>query len=553
MATSNEILKKNCPTLAGTIAATLKDPASDRFAEDDTQFLKFHGIYQQDDRDLRKTGKKYIFMVRLRLPGGVMTPEQYLACDALASRHGNNTLRVTSRQSIQFHGVVKTGLGPLMRGIHEAMLTTLAACGDVNRNVMAPPAPAWDGLGEEAREQARKLAVALAPRTAAYHSIWVDGVQLNLESPEQRDFNDPLYGPAYLPRKFKIGLAIPPLNEVDVFANCCGFIAIEKDGRLEGFNLTAGGGMGRSHGNPETFPRVADVIGFLPADKVVETASAVLTIHRDFGDRTNRKHARLKYILADRGVDWFRQELESRLGFQLEAARPFRFERSGDDFGWRRQADGRWSLGLFIETGRIQDTPASPLRTTLREIIQAHRPEIRLTPSNNLLLAGLPEASRTPIDAALKGGHVRRETELSRTRLNSTACVAFPTCGLALAESERALPGLMTQLESLLQELGLGGEEIGVRVTGCPNGCARPYLAEIGLVGKAPGRYQVYLGGNQAGTRLNRVFLENVRDSELTGQLRPLLARFAAQRQPGEQFGDWCARVVWPEQAQPAG
>ncbi|HEY9172836.1 MAG TPA: sulfite reductase, partial [Verrucomicrobiae bacterium] len=313
--TRNEGLKSGSPTLAGTIAQTLRDPALDRFSDDDYEFLKFHGVYQQDDRDLRKTGKKYIFMVRLRLPGGVLTPAQYLACDALASRHANNTLRVTSRQGLQFHGVVKSGLGALIKGINDALLSTLAACGDVNRNIMAPPTPAQNGLGTLVLRHAREVAAAVAPRTPAYHSIWLEGVELNLQDPANKDFTDPLYGKTYLPRKFKIGFAIPPLNDVDVFTNCCGFIAINDDtGKLLGYNLTAGGGMGRSHGNEETFPRVADVIGFLAPEAVVDVARAVLTIHRDFGDRSNRKHARLKYVLADRGPQWFRAELERRLG-----------------------------------------------------------------------------------------------------------------------------------------------------------------------------------------------------------------------------------------------
>ena len=549
--TSNELLKQSSPALAGAIAATLADTAADRFSEDDNQFLKFHGIYQGDDRDLRKNGKKYIFMVRLRLPGGVVSPAQYLACDRLATTHANGTLRVTSRQSLQFHGVVKQGLGPLLKGINDALITTLAACGDVNRNVMAPPTPATNGLGEQVQELARQAAAALSPQTKVYHSIWVDGVELNLEDPAIKNFSDPLYGQTYLPRKFKIGFAIPPLNDVDVLTNCCGFIAIAGEGgRLEGFNLTAGGGMGRSHGNDATFPRVADVIGFLPPDKVVDVARATLTIHRDFGSRTNRKHARLKYVIADRGPVWFREELQSRLGFVLQDAKPFRFDRQGDAFGWHQQADGRWFLGLFVETGRIKDKGDWRMMTGLRRVVEAHQPEIRLTPANNVILANIADRERGSISQLFAEHGIDVEHQGTVLRRASMACVALPTCGLALAEAERYLPKLLPEIETLLEEVGLGGEEITVRMTGCPNGCARPYMAEIGLVGKAPGRYQIYLGGNLASTRLNRLHRDGVKDTDLLTELRPLFTRFAQERQGREErFGDWVARVLWQENA----
>ncbi len=548
--THNEAIKEAVPTLAGTIATTLADPAVDRFSEDDTQFLKFHGIYQQDDRDLRKTGKKYIFMVRMRLPGGVLTPAQYLVCDDLATRHGNASLRVTSRQSLQFHGVVKTGLGPLMKGLHSALLSTLAACGDVNRNVVAPPTPATNGIGVQIHALAREIALAVAPKTRAYHSIWLEGVQLDLDEPANLNFTDPLYGKTYLPRKFKIGFALPPLNDVDVLTNCLGFIAIaDAHGGLLGFNLAAGGGMGRSHGNEDTFPRVADVIGFVTPDQVVATAKAVITIHRDFGSRTNRKHARLKYVIADRGPAWFREELERRLGCRLEAARSFKFDRQGDAFGWHEQVNGRLFLGLFVETGRIKDTEGRQLKTALRRVVERFQPEIRLTPANNVVLAEIAPADRTAIVHLLGEHGIEVENQGSTLRRASMACVALPTCGLALAESERYLPDLITRLEGTLSEVGLPGEEITIRMTGCPNGCARPYMAEIGFVGKAPGRYQVYLGGNEASTRLNRLWKDNVKDPDIVAELRPLFARFAAERNPGERFGDWTARTLWSDLA----
>ncbi len=535
----NELIKEAIPTLAGTIAATLADPGADRFSEDDSQFIKFHGIYQQDDRDLRKTGKKYIFMVRGRLPGGLVHPDLYLAFDRLSESYGNQTLRVTSRQSFQFHGVVKSGLGPLMKGIHDSLCTTLAACGDVSRNVMAPSTPSVSPAADLVLQDAKRLSDSLLPSTEAYHAIWVDGVQLDLADPKNKEFVDPLYGKTYLPRKFKIGMAIPPLNDVDVFTHCMGLIAIVHEGRLEGYNLTAGGGMGMSHGNAETYPRVADVVGFLTPDQVVEVAKAVLTVHRDFGDRSNRKHARLKYVIAERGVDWFRGELEKRLGFPLKAAKPFEFKQQGDLFGWHQQSDGKWFLGLYIQAGRLADVGTTRLKTALRSVVATFRPEVRLTPSQNLLLAGIHESDRAAISTVLAKHGVDIQNQATALHRASMACVSLPTCGLALAESERFLPSLLSRLDQLLAETGLPGEEIVIRMTGCPNGCVRPYMAELGFVGKAPGKYQIYVGGNESSTRMNRLYRDGVREADLEQELRPVFQRFKQERQPCERFGDW--------------
>jgi sulfite reductase (NADPH) hemoprotein beta-component len=543
----NEELKLTHPALAGSIASTLHNPELDRFSDDDYEFLKFHGIYQQDDRDLRKTGKKYIFMVRGRLPGGVVSPNQYLAFDDLASRFGNNTLRITSRQGFQFHGVVKTGLGPLMKGIHQTLATTLAACGDVNRNVMAPPTPSLNPLGDLVLRDARLVSDALLPTTRAYHQIWVDEVKLDLTPESQKDYVDPLYGKTYLPRKFKIAFAIPPLNDVDVFTNCLGFVAVAEADRLLGYNLLAGGGLGMSHGNTQTFPRLADVIGFLPHDQLVAAAQAVLTIHRDFGDRTNRKHARLKYVISERGAAWFRTELELRLGFRLADARPFQFTRQGDLFGWHQQSDGRAFLGLHVPAGRISDTDGSRLKSAMREIVNQCQPEIRLTPSQNLILANIDPGATVAITSILERHEILVASQATPIRRAAMACPAMPTCGLALAESERFLPELMTRIEAILAELELQDLEIVTRMTGCPNGCVRPYMAELGLVGKGPGRYQIYLGGNASSTRLNRLYRENVKDLDLVAELRPLLARYARERQPNERFGDWCTRTLWQD------
>ncbi len=543
-----ERLKETDPTLGGTIAATIADEAADRFSSDDAYFLKFHGIYQQDDRDARKFGKEYIFMVRCRLPGGILQPEQYLACDDLASRYGNGSLRVTSRQGLQFHGVVKLGLGPLVRSIHEALLTTLSACGDVCRNVMSPPAPAVDTLGEAVREDALGVAEALRPRTTAYHAIWVNGVALDLDEPPSPAPVDPLYGATYLPRKFKLAFVIPPRNDVDIFTQCCGFVAIAgARGELSGYVLTAGGGMGRSHANAATFPRLADVIGFLPRERVVDVARAVLTIHRDFGDRANRKHARLKYVLEERGALWFRAEIDRRTGSALSAPRPFRFVAEGDPLGWHRQADGRAFLGVFVENGRIRDDERVRLKTALREAIDRFRPEVRLTPSQNVVLAGIEPSLVDRVSSlfAEHGVNVGRQgTVLTR---GSMACVALPTCGLAVAEAERHLPSLVRRIESVTAELGIPDQEILIRMTGCPNGCARPYTAEIGFVGRSLGLYEVWLGGNDTGTRLNRLYRDNVKDAEIVPTLKPLLARYAAERHDGERFGDWCASALWSD------
>ncbi|HYT59266.1 MAG TPA: NADPH-dependent assimilatory sulfite reductase hemoprotein subunit [Haliangiales bacterium] len=547
--TRNEHLKSNSTVLAGTIAQTLANPELDHFTEDDYEFLKFHGIYQQDDRDKRKIAKQWIFMVRTKFPGGVLSAKQYVACDDLASRYANNTLRITTRQDFQFHGILKSSLRQTIKGLNDGLVTTIAACGDVERNVMAPPTPATGPLVDGVLEQARKLSGMLAPATRAYHAIWIEGRELNLNEEANRQFVDPLYGKFYLPRKFKTAFAIPPLNDIDIFTNDLGFIVIAEGEKLLGYNLIAGGGMGMSHGNAQTFPRTADVIGFFTPEHLEAVALAVLGIHRDFGDRTNRKHARLKYVLAERGVDWCRAEVEQRAGARLEPPRPFQFTRQGDLLGWHRQSNGNYFLGLFVENGRIKDADGYRLKTGLRKATEQFQPEVRLTPSQNILLVNVRPDQRDAVARVLGEHGVSVENPFTPTRLASMACPALPTCGLSLAESERVMPDILTRIEQLLAEVGLKDQEIVVRMTGCPNGCARPYMAEIGFVGKAPGKYQVYLGGNEASTRLNRLYKESVKLQDITGELRPLLTRFARERAPGERFGDWCDRTVLKEPA----
>jgi len=546
--TRNEGLKANNTTLAGTIAQTLADASATHFSDDDYEFLKFHGLYQQDDRDKRKVAKHYMLMVRTKFPGGVLSGRQYLACDDLADRYGNSTLRITTRQDFQFHGILKANVRQTMKGLNDALITTIAACGDVERNVMAPPTPATSPLVDEVLIHARNLSDALAPKTRAYHSIWIEGKELDLKSEENANFVDPLYGRTYLPRKFKTAFAIPPVNDIDIFTNDLGFIVIAENGKLVGYNLLAGGGMGMSHGNAQTFPRLADVIGFLVPEQLETVAKAVLTIHRDFGDRTNRKHARLKYVLEERGVEWFRSELEKRVGYKLGAPREFQFTSQNDLLGWHKQTNGNYFLGLFVENGRIRDAGQYQLKTGLRRVVERFEPEVRLTASQNLLFVDVKPEDRAEMERLLsEHGVSASNSPFSRTRLASMACPALPTCGLALAESERMMPEFLSRIEGLLSELGLPQEEIVIRMTGCPNGCARPFMAEIAFVGKAPNKYQIYLGGNETSTRLNRLYKDSVKTDELINELRVVLGRYISDKLPSERFGDFCARVVWNE------
>ena len=545
--THNEVIKDAIPTLAGNIAATMASGV-DQFSADDQQFIKFHGIYQQDDRDLRKTQKKFMMMIRGRIPGGIMSPAQWITFDDLASTYGNNTLRVTTRQSIQFHGVVMSGLGALIKKINDCLLSTLAACGDVNRNVMAAPTPVQTSARAAMIADVHRVVAALAPTTGAYHSIWIDGVQLSLDDPANKDFVDPLYGKTYLPRKFKTAFVLPPVNDMDVFTNDLGFIAIVENGQLVGYNLAVGGGMGRSHGQVTTYPRLADVLGFFKPEHIVEIAKAVLTVHRDFGDRTDRKHARLKYVVQERGVDFVRAEIEQRAGIKLAPARDAKFTTMSDNYGWHQALDGTHFLTIFVETGRIKDAGNTRQKTALRRIAeQFANIEFRLTANQNVILANVSAADKTAINALFAEHGVKTENQASLLHGNSMACPALPTCGLALAESERMLPGLIDRIEKLCGDLGLGSEEIVIRSTGCPNGCARPYMAEIAFVGKAPGRYQLWLGGNASGTRLNKIYKDVIKEADVETELGPLFARFATERTASERFGDWCDRVVLKE------
>lgn len=547
----NEVMKINSRHLRGAIASDLADASTGNISEESNQLSKFHGLYMQDDRDIRnilkKEGKEkaFAFMLRVRLPGGRATAKQWIVLDKLVDQIASPSLRLTTRQTFQFHGVLKGNVKKLIKGMHEVLLDSIAACGDVNRNVMAPPNPERDPVQQEVYQHAVAWSEYALPKTRAYHEIYLDEELVAGGEPEI----EPMYGDTYLPRKFKTGFAIPPSNDVDVFSQDLGFIAIAENGKLAGYNVTVGGGLGMNHGNAETFPRLADVLGFIPADKVNQIAEAVLTTQRDYGDRTNRKHARLKYTIQDRGIEWFRGEVESRSGIIFAPARPFEFTTIEDPHGWHRNADGSWFYGLHILSGRIKDIEGWPMKTALREIAEIHDGDFRLTPSQNVTISGVSDSKKVEIEAILAKHGLTSENNRSSLRLNALSCVALPTCGLALAESERALPDILKKFESVLDTAGLHDDAISLRVTGCPNGCARPYLAEIGFVGKAPGKYALYLGAKYNGTRLNRLFSPSITIDDAVTLLTPIIKRFALERQKAEGFGDFCDRAILPEDA----
>ena len=548
---ANEGMKINSRHLRGNIAADLADTSTGNISEESNQLSKFHGLYMQDDRDLRnplkKEGKEkaFAFMLRVRLPGGKATSKQWLVLDKLADEIASPSLRLTTRQTFQFHGVLKGNVKKLVKGMHQVLLDSIAACGDVNRNVMAPPNPERDPVQQEVYNHAVAWSEFALPKSRAYHEIYLDEELVAGGEPE----TEPMYGETYLPRKFKTGFAIPPSNDVDVFSQDLGFIAIAENGKLLGYNVTVGGGLGMSHGNAETFPRLADVLGFIPTDKVNAVGEAVLTTQRDFGDRTNRKHARLKYTIQDRGIDWFRGEVEKRTGLKFEPARPYTFTTIEDPHGWHECADGTWFYGLHILSGRIKDVEGWPMKTALREIAQIHEGDFRLTPSQNLTISGVSAAKKAEINTILEKHGLSNENNRSALRLNALSCVALPTCGLALAESERDLPSILGKFETVLDEAGLHDDAISLRITGCPNGCARPYLAEIGFVGKAPGKYALYLGAKYNGTRLNRLFSPSITIDDAVSTLAPIIKRYAKERRDDEGFGDFCDREILPADA----
>ena len=544
-----EGIKTRSRRLRGTLLDSLANDVTGAIADDDTQLIKFHGSYMQDDRDLReerraqKLEPDYSFMIRTRLPGGVVTPEQWLKLDAIATRYANGTLRLTTRQAFQFHGVIKRELKATIQAINAALIDTVAACGDVNRNVMVAANPLESELHQRVYEDAAKLSEFLKPKTRAYYEIWLDEEKVEGSGEEY----EPIYGQVYLPRKFKIAFAVPPVNDVDVFANDLGFIAVVENGVLLGYNVTVGGGLGATHGEPATYPRLADVLGFVAPDRVNAIAEAVVTTQRDFGGRADRKHARLKYTIDDRGLDWFKAEVERRFGAPLRPARPFRFDHNGDRFGWVEGANGRAHLTLRIEAGRVADRGEQRHLSALRLIAQIHANEnseleFRLTPNQNLLIANVPSEDRAEIDEILAEYRLDLYRTATPLRLNALACVALPTCALAMAEAERYLPDFTGKVEALLDKHGLREANIHLRLSGCPNGCSRPYLGEIALIGKAPGRYNLMLGADARGQRLNRLHRENVDEAQILAALDELFARYASERSDGEAFGDFLVR-----------
>ncbi len=545
----NEGIKAASRGLRGGIAEGLTDVITGQLDEDDTQLTKFHGIYQQDDRDLRpergrkKMEKAFSFMARVRVPGGQMTPAQWLALDDIAAERANGTLRVTTRQAIQFHGIIKSNLQPAINTINKALLDTLAACGDVNRNVMCAVNPYESATHAAALKLAQDISDHLSPRTTAYHEIWIDGDKVIDTSRHAGEEEEPIYGKTYLPRKFKITVAVPPQNDVDVYAHDLSFVAVLKDGKILGWDVLVGGGMGMTHGETDTFPRTADVLGFCTPEQAVDVAEKVVIVQRDFGDRSVRKHARLKYTIEDRGIEWFRAEVEQRLGYKLGAVHVPEFEGRGDRYGWVRGDNGLWHVTLFLESGRVKDWPEKTLQTGVREIARMlDGGAIILTPNQNLTIANITEAQKPAVEALL-AEHNMAITADTGLRRNSMACVALPTCGLALAESERYMPDLLTALESEIEAAGLREDDIVIRMTGCPNGCARPYLAEIAFVGRGPGTYNLYLGGSFAGERLNKLYAQDVGHDAILAKLGALFRQYAKERQTGEHFGDFVIRA----------
>ena len=548
---ANESIKIRSANLRGTIAAELRD-ASDPLGDESQQLLKFHGSYQQEDRDERKRrrdaglAKTHQFMVRSRIPGGVLTAQQYLAHDDLAQRYGNRTLRLTTRQGIQLHGVVKGNLRATIRSINDALLSTLAACGDVNRNVMACPAPAATNAHEEIARVAHALAMHLAPRSRAYHEIWLDDEKLDLDSERSAATaeEEPIYGPTYLPRKFKIGIALHDDNCIDAYTQDIAFVAaLDGGGELAGYTVLIGGGMGSTHGKTETYPRLATPLCFAAPHELLEIAETIVTIQRDYGDRKNRRHARMKYVVEERGIAWFRSELERRLGRSVADPRPVAFDDAHDHLGWHRQRDGAYYLGLYVENGRVADRTSALFRSGLRAALQRFAPGVRITGQQNVLLTGIAEADRAPLEALLREYGIETDPVKLGLHRRTMACPALPTCGLAVAEAERALPDIVRELQNALRALALDREEIGIRMTGCPNGCARPRMGDIGIVGRSLGVYDLFLGGDRAGTRLNLLFAQGVKREALVATLLPVLERWKRERLAGEALGDFVARA----------
>ncbi|KAF6603124.1 MULTISPECIES: assimilatory sulfite reductase (NADPH) hemoprotein subunit [Bacillus] len=541
-----EEIKEKSDYLRGTLKEVMLDRISAGIPDDDNRLMKHHGSYLQDDRDLRNERQKqklepaYQFMLRVRMPGGVSTPEQWLVMDELAQKYGNNTLKLTTRETFQMHGILKWNMKKTIQKINAALLDTIAACGDVNRNVMCASNPHQSEIHAEVYEWSKKLSDDLLPRTRAYHEIWLDEERV-AGTPDTE--TEPMYGPLYLPRKFKIGIAVPPSNDIDVFSQDLGFIAIVEEGRLIGFNVAIGGGMGMSHGDTATYPQLSKVIGFCKPEQLYDVAEKTITIQRDYGNRSVRKNARFKYTVDRLGLENVKAELENRLGWQLDEAKPYHFDHNGDRYGWVKGVKGKWHFTMFIEGGRVTDYENYKLMTGLREIAKVHTGDFRLTSNQNLIIGNVSSQKKKQISALIEQYGLTDGRQHSALRRSSMACVALPTCGLAMAEAERYLPKLIDKIEDIVDENGLRDEEITIRMTGCPNGCARHALGEIGFIGKAPGKYNMYLGAAFDGSRLSKMYRENIGEEEILSELRTILPRYAKEREEGEHFGDFVIRA----------
>lgn len=538
-----ERLKRESNFLRGTIAEDLNDGLTGGFNGDNFLLIRFHGMYQQDDRDIRaeraeqKLEPRHAMMLRCRLPGGVMTPQQWLGIDKFADESTlYGSIRITNRQTFQFHGILKQNVKPVHQLLNRLGLDALATANDVNRNVLCTSNPVESELHQEAYEWAKKLSEHLLPRTRAYAEVWLD--QEKVETTDE----EPILGATYLPRKFKTTVVIPPQNDVDLHANDLNFVAIAENGKLVGFNVLVGGGLSIAHGDKATYARTASELGFIPVEHTLAVAEGVVTTQRDWGNRTNRKNAKTKYTLERVGVENFKAEVEKRAGVTFEPVRAYEFTGRGDRIGWVKGIDKKWHLTLFIENGRILDYPNRPLKTGMAEIAKIHTGDFRLTANQNLIVAGVAEEDKARIERIARE-HGLMDDSVSEQRKNSMACVSYPTCPLAMAEAERFLPQFVTQVEEIMQSHGVGDEHIVLRVTGCPNGCGRALLAEIGLVGKAIGRYNLHLGGNRAGTRIPRMYRENISDAEILAVIDELVGRWAKERHADEGFGDFTIRA----------
>ena len=548
-----ERIKTNSRALRGTLVESLADEVTGAIREDDQALVKFHGMYQQDDRDRReeraekKLDRLYSFMIRLRLPGGFMTPDQWIATHHIAGEYSTGVIKITTRQTLQLHGLLKSRIKPTISAFNAAHLDSIAACGDVNRNVTAAAHPMESAIHEQVHAYAARISEALLPKTRAYYEIWLDEEKLtDLQE-------DALYQDRYLPRKFKIGIAIPPNNDVDVFTNDLGLVAIIEKNKLKGFNIAIGGGLGTTHGNAATYPRLATTIGFVPVsvasdERLFKVIYEIVTIQRDYGNRSDRKLSRLKYTVDKYGVEWYAKELEKRTGFPLEKARPVRFTERKDNYGWQQNHLGLWYYMPFTENGRILDDEKVALKTALFEVAETGKANFRFTCNQGLILADIKAEDKPLVENILEKYQVIAHTEAaSLVRRNAIACVALPTCPLALAEAQRYLPELIGKIEPLLTQYGLGEEEIIIRMTGCPNGCGRPYAAEVGFVGTAAGHYNMYLGADHEGTRLNRIYKENLDEAAILVELDGLFKVFKEKRQPGERFGDFAFNQILPK------